>query len=293
MSLINKIKNYWNLHPAGENEVLSLQSDRLAFFDERDRQTKLLYPNLDNDYDFAKSNGKVTLELGCGMGYNAQRIAQNGASLVVVDMAERAINLTKERFNLRNLNADFVVANCECLPFSSEVIEIVYSSGVIHHTSDTEQAAREIMRVLKSNGWASIMVYNRNSRWFWWNIVVVLGFLMFFINIVPKSLQRRIIKFNIAWKDFILDDHERLSFDNVLRAGTDFGGLRNPVSRVYTRRSVKRLFSEMVDFSYITQFNQYKAMIMEPSFVVRLIRELLSKIDRKWGWFLIMHARKK
>jgi len=85
MSILDHIKYYWNLHPAGEAEVKSHMSDRQVFFDERDRQTELLYPNLDGDYRFERSRGKPTLELGCRMGYNAKRLSQNGARLVVVD----------------------------------------------------------------------------------------------------------------------------------------------------------------------------------------------------------------
>ena len=57
------------------------------------------------------------------MGYNAKRLSQNGARLVVVDQVPRAVDITRERFSLRALNADFVIANCEHLPFSSEYFQ--------------------------------------------------------------------------------------------------------------------------------------------------------------------------
>ena len=292
MSILDHIKSYWNLHPAGEAEVKSYMSDREAFFSERDRQTELLYPTLDSDYRFDRSRGKSTLELGCGMGYNAQRLAQNGARLVVIDLASRAVDITKERFLLRGLDADFVIASCENLPFSSESFQMVFSSGVIHHTPDTEQAAREIVRVMMPNSIATIMVYNRNSRWFWWNIVIVLGSLMFVINWLPEIVRTRLFVFWPNWRDLVLAPGKRMSFADILRAGTDFGGLRNPLSKVYDRQSVKNLFSGLVDFQYVTQFNQYKAMVDNPSWTTKVVRSILSWMDRIWGWFLIVHGKK-
>ena len=292
MSILDHIKSYWNLHPAGEAEVKSHLSDREAFFSERDRQTELLYPTLDSDYRFDRSRGKSTLELGCGMGYNAQRLAQNGARLVVIHLASRAVDITKERFSLRGLDADFVIASCEHLPFSSESCQIAFSSGVIHHTPDTEQAAREIVRVMMPKSIATIMVYNRNSRWFWWNIVIVLGSLMFVINWLPEVVRTRLFVFWPNWRDLVLAPGKRMSFADILRAGTDFGGLRNPLSKVYDRQSVKKLFSGLADFQYVTQFNQYKAMVDNPSWITKVVRSILSWMDRSWGWFLIIHGKK-
>lgn len=122
-----------NTNPAGYAEVKHLQADRLAFFDERDRQTQQLYPRLDDEYEFARAKNKLTLELGCGMGYNAQRLAQNGARPIVMDLAPNAVRLTRERFTLSRHPAQFLIADAEHLPFATEVFEMILSSGVIHH----------------------------------------------------------------------------------------------------------------------------------------------------------------
>jgi SAM-dependent methyltransferase len=55
------------------------------------------------------------------------------------------------------------VADAESLPFEDDRFDVVYSWGVIHHTPDVPQAAREIVRVLKPGGRFCVMVYNRHS----------------------------------------------------------------------------------------------------------------------------------
>ena len=136
------------------------------------------------------------------------------------------------------------------------------------------------------------MVYNRNSRWFWWNIVIVLGSLMFVLNWLPNNLRDKLIAFRPDWKDLVLALGKWLIFADILRAGTDFGGLRNPLSKVYSRRSVKKPFFDLVDFRYVTQFNQCKVMVDNPSWTIKALWFILSGMDSRWGWFLIVHAKK-
>lgn len=286
------VQAYWNSNPAGFAEVKHLAADRRAFFDERDRQTRLLYPYLDEDYGFARAQGRLTLELGCGMGHNAQRLAQHGARLVVMDLAPRAVRLTRERFALRGLAAEFLIADAERLPFAGDAFEMLFSSGVIHHSPDTEQAAREIVRVLQPGGAATVMVYNRNSRWFWWNILAMLGALMLLLNALPARLRAPLLARRPHWRDLLLPPGQRLRLEDVVRAGTDFGGLRNPLSRVYTRRSARHLFRGLDDFRFVTQFNRYRALDPHPPAWARVTQRALAWLDRRWGWFLIVHATK-
>ena len=190
----------------------------------------MLYPNLDADYRFARAQEKYTLELGCGMGYNAQRLAQ------------RPVQLTRERLLLRDLPAAFLVADAEHLPFAPCAFEMIFSSGVMHLLPNTTQAAREIMRVLRAGGASTVMVYNRNSRWFWWNITVIMGALMWLFDSLPIRSRERFLAVRPAWWNLILPSGQRLRFSDVVRAGTDFGGLLDPLSRVYTKHSARRLF---------------------------------------------------
>jgi len=51
----------------------------------------------------------------------------------------------------------------ENLPFHDASFDIVYAWGVLHHTPNTEQAVREVRRVLRPGGTALVLVYHRYS----------------------------------------------------------------------------------------------------------------------------------
>lgn len=288
---LQDVQAYWDKHPAGFDEVKHLQSDRTAFFDERDRQTRGLYPNLDEQYRFAEAGGKTTLEVGCGMGFNAQRLAQCGAVLTAVDLAPHAVQLTQERFRLRGLRANWVVADAEHLPFAPAAFEMVFSSGVIHHSPDTQAAAREIERVLAVGGEARVMIYHRDSVWFWWDIILKLGALMVCLNLLPGAIRRRVMAAKPTWANYLLPAGERLKVADIIRAGTDFGGLQNPLSRVYTQRTARQLFAGLSSIKFVVNDAAYRPFAA-PTGYVQLRRKAKNWINSRWGFFLTLYGTK-
>jgi 2-polyprenyl-3-methyl-5-hydroxy-6-metoxy-1,4-benzoquinol methylase len=160
--LIDAIRKYWNerihdleiaRHPVGTREFF----EELATY----RYEKLDY--LPRVVNFSGYRGKKLLEIGCGVGLDLARFAQGGADVTGVDLAEVAINLAKKNFAFRKLTGDLQVMNGERLEFGSETFDIVYAHGVLQYTADIRTMLREIRRVLKPEGEAILMVYNRYS----------------------------------------------------------------------------------------------------------------------------------
>ena len=106
------------------------------------------------------------------------------------------------------------------------------------------------------------------------------------------DIRERFLAVRPAWRNLVLSSGQRLRFADVVRAGTDFGGLLNPLSRVYTKHSARRLFSGLANFRFVTQFNYFRALEENPSLLVRAVRRAMAWFDRRWGWFLIVHAEK-
>jgi ubiquinone/menaquinone biosynthesis C-methylase UbiE len=160
---IDAIQTYWNErihdlemteHPVGTRE----------FFDDLEdyRFDKLHYlPQL---VDFAAYRGRTLLEVGCGIGTDLVRFAQNGALVTGVDLSSTAIELAQRNFAQRGVTAvDLRVANAEALPFDDASFDVVYGHGVVQYTADAPRLIRECHRVLKPGGEAIFMVYNRIS----------------------------------------------------------------------------------------------------------------------------------
>src|SRR5262249_7385247 len=120
-------------------------------------------PNIPAFADFEATRGSRVLEIGVGAGTDYVNWLRAGARAVGIDLTTSAVKLTRESAELEGLNADVFVADAEALPFRSEVFDVVYSYGVLHHTPDTVRALRELYRTLKPGGVAKVMIYHRPS----------------------------------------------------------------------------------------------------------------------------------
>lgn len=159
----NAVHDYWNNASCGESLYLSALDG--AGFDAHMLKRYELEPYIAEFAKFSSSRGKHVLEIGVGLGADHQQFAQAGAHLSGVDLTERAILRTTERFRLHGLASDLRVGDAEHLPFFNNTFDVVYSWGVIHHTPDTPAAVREIHRVLREGGVARVMIYN------YWSII--------------------------------------------------------------------------------------------------------------------------
>ena len=102
--------------------------------------------------DFERWRGKRVLEIGVGLGADHERFTRAGAELWGIDLTKRGVALTQARFEQLGLSSRLQVADAENLPFEDAFFDLVYSWGVIHHSPNTAQADREILRVLKPGG---------------------------------------------------------------------------------------------------------------------------------------------
>ena len=131
--------------------------------------------------------GKDVLEVGCGMGTHASMLARAGARLTAIDLTERAIEVTTRRFDVFGLKGTIQRADAEKLPFADKSFDMVWSWGVIHHSSRFEACLGEIARVLRPGGRLMLMVYYRPSIVYYVNNGLIRGVLMG--KLLKKSLQ--------------------------------------------------------------------------------------------------------
>ena len=169
-ALQQAIRAYWNTHihdlamaqhAVGTPEFFA---DLAAY-----RFAKLAYlPRL---VDFRAYAGKHVLEVGCGVGLDLARFAEHGAVVTGIDLAPTAIRLARKHFAQRGLQGELRTMNGEALQFSDNHFDVVYAHGVLQYTPDAARMIRELYRVLKPEGEAILMVYNRYS---WLNVLAVL-----------------------------------------------------------------------------------------------------------------------
>jgi 2-polyprenyl-3-methyl-5-hydroxy-6-metoxy-1,4-benzoquinol methylase len=149
------------------NDKSALVPMTLPWFDDIDRRflhAARLFSEVANPFEqlmhIEQLAGKHVLEIGCGMGFHSEMLARAGAVLSSVDLSSTSVKATRTRLDLKNLSGEVREMDAEFLAFPSDTFDMVWSWGVIHHSSRTGRIVREIERVLRPGGVARIMVYN-------------------------------------------------------------------------------------------------------------------------------------
>jgi ubiquinone/menaquinone biosynthesis C-methylase UbiE len=116
--------------------------------------------------DFDSLSSKDVLDVGTGSGIATQMLAESGANVTGVDLTDWAVETTRRRLAAFGLEADVRQADAEQLPFADASFDLVFSWGVIHHSSDMDRALAELVRVTRPGGQVVLMVYHRRSLFF-------------------------------------------------------------------------------------------------------------------------------
>lgn len=156
------VRDYWNSH-LHDISVVKAEPGSLEFFDQLNsyRFGKLHYlPKL---VEYGSYSGKRVLEVGCGAGVDLVHFAKGGAEVSGIDLADVSINLARQNFVHRGLDADFQVMNGEAMSFENESFDVVYCHTVLMYTPNIEKMIQEIHRVLKPGGLAILQLFNRRS----------------------------------------------------------------------------------------------------------------------------------
>jgi len=110
-----------------------------------------MYKDFDT-YTSDKSQNKIVLDYGCGIGSFTQKIATSKPSkLFGIDISEVSIGKATENAKNSNLQINYSVDNCEETKFKAETFDLIFGSGILHHLN-LEKSVNEINRILKSKG---------------------------------------------------------------------------------------------------------------------------------------------
>ena len=168
----------------------------------------------------AELAGKRVLEVGSGGGGHSCIFKRYGAEVTAVDITEERARSTALKFGLlKGGPAIALQGDAENLPFPDNHFDFVYSNGVFHHSPDTERCIAEVKRVLKPGGTSVIMLYSRISS-------------VYLFNVVPRAFLTGEM---FRWP-------EAQWIGRLTEGKPKFGITKNPITRVYTRKAMLRLF---------------------------------------------------
>jgi len=181
-------REWWELNPMTYDweKTLQINPGTLRWYDELDRRflESAYYAAGQNGEPFGRFlkpdlvSGKQVLEIGCGMGTHAEMLLRNGARLTAIDQTALAVESTRRRLELKQLDARVLQQDAEKLTLPDRSFDVVWTWGVIHHSSSTEQCVSEISRVLRPGGRLMMMVYYRPSLVFYLHCGLIRGVLL-------------------------------------------------------------------------------------------------------------------
>ncbi|MEQ1743127.1 MAG: methyltransferase domain-containing protein [Candidatus Nitrotoga sp.] len=93
----------------------------------------------------------TVLDVACGEGYGAAMVAETAHKVVGVDLSIDVIQHAKNTYG-HHANLQFVMASCECLPFSDASFDFAISFETIEHIEKQKEFLSELTRVLRPDG---------------------------------------------------------------------------------------------------------------------------------------------
>lgn len=263
MELKKQVEEYWDNETCG-SWVSDKEKYTKEYFEEIEKDRYEVQPELPVFAEFDKFKDKNMLEVGVGAGTDFLQWVRGGAIAHGIDLTQQAIDHVKHRLNLYGLKAkEFKVADCESLPYDDNYFDLVYSWGVIHHTPDTPKALKEIIRVLKPDGKAKVMIYHRHS---------VLTYMFWIKHALLKG------KLNKSLADVLWEHMESIG------------------TKAYTVKEVNNLLeNEPVKNKNIRPVLTYYDKMLRFKSVMQLVAKVLAGIlgGDKAGWFLLIEFEKK
>ncbi|MCJ7646135.1 methyltransferase domain-containing protein [bacterium] len=108
-----------------------------------------------------RKNSKI-LDVGCGAGVMAKKVANRGYEIFGMDYSYNMIKKAKAVCNTKS-DIIFFQGDIESLPFKSSVFDMVLCLGVISYLKSENKALHEMSRVLKPDGTLILSILNKFS----------------------------------------------------------------------------------------------------------------------------------
>jgi len=279
----HQIQHYWDAHPISTDSVDFERGSRESFEAIYARWQKAGTPDRQKFLEMCRT--VKVLEVGCGIAIDGRFLSENGVDYHAVDLSRQSLKLACEHFRHNDLRQRFANADATRLPFADGTFGLAYSIGVLHHVPDTPRACQEIARVIEPGGELRVMFYCRDSYHHGLVTHVVRPLIWLLLHIPFGSRIARMGPAKLQSMFEIIQKHG-FSKQRLLDISTDTSEAGddnfNPHSSFYTERELREIFQGFEDFDFWKTDLKY--------FPLPWLRDF---VERKWGFFLQMTARKQ
>lgn len=204
------------------------------------------------------------LDIGCGTGLNAKKLAEKGHEIIGIDISNIAI----QQF-CQNGFTGFQCDIAQYIPFKNNTFDLIYASEVIEHLIDTELFIDEIYRILKPSG--KLILSTINSTFWVFRITALLG------KTVTEIQHPGHIRF--FSKAGLTNNIAKAGFKNIKISGRHMyliltGRIIETLGTLLERIGFKReiRFRTKKPFWHLSHFSTYASSLFTDTFIVEADR---------------------
>jgi len=164
--------------------------------------------------------GLRVLDVGCGVGFLCEYLAQMGATVTGVDAVSEHIEIARQHAKNSNLSINYRHCLAEHVLADGQSFDVVLNTEVIEHVADQEQLMKDCVGLLNANGLLVVATLNRTIRAF---LIAILG-AEYILGWLPKGTH--------SWERFVRPEEITAMISPYgLRTREVMGVVYNPVNR--------------------------------------------------------------
>ena len=137
--------------------------------------------------------GKQVIDIGCGGGILTEALAQRGALMTGIDMAEQSLKVARLHLHESDLDIDYQLSTAEAFAeHNAARFDVVACLEMLEHVPDPAAIIDAAVRLLKPGGCLILSTLNRNPKSF---ALAILG-AEYVLGLIPRGTHqyRRFIK---------------------------------------------------------------------------------------------------
>lgn len=128
--------------------------------------------------------GKTVLDVGCGGGILAESMAQRGAKVTGIDMAEKALNVARLHLFESGNEVEYVTTSAEEFAMKRpRHYDVVTCMEMLEHVPDPQSIVKACSELVKPGGHVFFSTLNRNPKSY---LYAVLG-AEYILNMLPRG----------------------------------------------------------------------------------------------------------
>lgn len=168
--------------------------------------------------------GRKILDVGCGGGILSESMAQEGASVTGIDLAEKSLKVARLHGLESGIKLDYQLVSAEDMAARHPgEFDIVTCMEMLEHVPDPGSIVRACATLVKPGGWVFFSTINRNPKSFLFAIVGA----EYVLRLLPRGTHN--------FESFIKPSELAAAVRHAGLSSHAFAGMEyNPVTRVYS-----------------------------------------------------------